>query len=59
MRLQAAYTTSELCSLTGLDRHRVYRMKRKYGWGRVVYLDDLRSLGPLWESIILREQLSA
>lgn len=59
MRLQAAYTTSELCSMTGLSRHQVYRMKRRRGWGRVVYLDQLRELGPLWESIILREQLSA
>lgn len=59
MRLQAAYTTKELCSLTGLNRHRVYRMKRAHGWGRVVYLSDLRELGRLWESIILREQFSA
>jgi hypothetical protein len=65
MRLKAGYTTSELSSLSGLSRHQVYRLRRRYGLGRIVYLTDLRDLserdelGKLWESIILREQLSA
>jgi hypothetical protein len=59
MILKAAYSTRDLCSMTGLSRHAVLRLKRRHGWGRVVYLSDLRDLGPLWESIILREQLSA
>jgi len=59
MRIKAAYTTRDLCEMTGLSRHAVLRMKRRHGWGRLVYLSDLRELGPLWESIVLREQLSA
>jgi hypothetical protein len=59
MYLKAWYTTAEVMRLTGRSRHEVYRMKRAHGWGRKIYLSDLRELGPLWESIILREQLSA
>lgn len=59
MILKASYSTRDLCEMTGLNRHQVRRLKRKHGWGTVVYLSDLRELGPLWESIVLREQLSA
>ena len=59
MEIKAEYTTADLCRMTGLSRFQVFRLKRKYGWGRVVFLSDLRELGPLWESIVLREQLSA
>jgi hypothetical protein len=59
MILKASYSTRDLCQMTGLSRHAVLRLKRRHGWGRVVYLSDLRELGPLWESIVLREQLSA
>jgi hypothetical protein len=59
MILRARYSTGDLCNMLGISRHAVLRLKRRHGWGRWVYLSDLRELGPLWESIILREQLSA
>jgi len=65
MRIKAGYTAGELSKLSGLSRHQVYRLRKRYGWGRIVYLSDLKDLSErselskLWESIVLREQLSA
>jgi uncharacterized protein YjcR len=59
MQVRAFYTTKEICEMTGLSRHQVLRMKRRHGWGRVVFLGQLREMDQLWSAIVLREQLSA
>lgn len=59
-RLPRRMATRHIVELTGLSRHQVYRMKRRLGWGRFVYLRQLVDAMPdLWDSVVLAQQLEA
>lgn len=44
--MKPRYSTSELMALTGLSRWQVYRLKRRCGCGRWLYLSKLRDHEP-------------
>jgi hypothetical protein len=54
MRVKERYSTAEIMTMLELSRHQVYRLKKRCGCGRWLYLNKLREHMPdLFDSMVL------